>query len=169
MNLIEADRACRRRLRRPGGRRRGRGLAVDGAVTPASSKVTIESAAGLRADRMPAADTLTAVAELIRPMGAETLVHARGAASPGHPVVLPRERRAIGEPASRCDPRRTCLAASGRRCGRDPEQRPSRHIGGHVAGHHTAPEYSIIGLGLAALALIFQPFSLALMASAAAW
>jgi multiple sugar transport system ATP-binding protein len=65
----------------------------------------------------PAADTLTAVAELIEPMGAETLVHARGAAGQDIRVVLPRDRRvAVGETLHlRCDPRQThVFAASGK-------------------------------------------------------
>jgi len=54
-------------------------------------------------------DTLSAVAELIEPMGAETLVHARGIAGQDLRVVLPRHRRLrIGESIDlRCDPRQT--------------------------------------------------------------
>jgi multiple sugar transport system ATP-binding protein len=56
-----------------------------------------------------AGDTLTAVAELVEPMGAETLVHVRGAAGQELRVVVPRDRRLrIGEKLHlRCDPRQT--------------------------------------------------------------
>jgi hypothetical protein len=59
---------------------------------------------------------LAAVAELIEPMGAETLVHARGETGQDIRVVLPRERRlSVGETLHlRCDPRQThVFAASG--------------------------------------------------------
>jgi ABC-type sugar transport system ATPase subunit len=94
-------------------------LAVDPAVARLDSpKVTI----GIRPrafspEDQPAADTLTAVAELIEPMGAETLVHARGQTGQDIRVVLPRERRlSVGETLHlRCDPRQTHIfAASGK-------------------------------------------------------
>jgi ABC-type sugar transport system ATPase subunit len=45
-----------------------------------------------------AADSLQAIVELIEPMGAETLIHARGATGADIRVVLPRERRVkVGE------------------------------------------------------------------------
>jgi ABC-type sugar transport system ATPase subunit len=95
-------------------------LAVDGRETRFTvdaaacrlkpSKVTI----GIRPRAfMPtddaAGDTLTAVAELVEPMGAETLVHVRGAAGQELRVVVPRDRRLrIGERVHlRCDPRQT--------------------------------------------------------------
>jgi ABC-type sugar transport system ATPase subunit len=56
-----------------------------------------------------AGDTIVATTELIEPMGAETLVHARGAAGQDLRVVVPRDRRMkIGEVVHlRCDPRQT--------------------------------------------------------------
>jgi multiple sugar transport system ATP-binding protein len=56
-----------------------------------------------------APDTLSAVAELIEPMGAETLIHARGSAGHDLRVVVPRDRRVkVGETLHlRCDPRQT--------------------------------------------------------------
>ena len=56
-------------------------------------------------------DTLAASAELIEPMGAETLVHARGAHGHELRVVVPREQRIkVGEALHlRCDPRQTHL------------------------------------------------------------
>ena len=56
-------------------------------------------------------DTLTAATELIEPMGAETLVHARGEAGQDMRVVVPREQRLrIGETLHlRGDPRQTHL------------------------------------------------------------
>jgi len=119
MNLIEADlvrveKGCAVVVL--GGREIE--LAVDGAVARLESgKVTI----GIRPrafapiDR-PAPDTLTAVAELIEPMGAETLVHARGETGQDIRVVLPRERRiSVGETLHlRCDARQThVFSASG--------------------------------------------------------
>jgi ABC-type sugar transport system ATPase subunit len=120
MNLIEGDlvrieEGCA--VLAVGGRETR--LAVDGAVAClASSKVTI----GIRPRafapiEQPGADTLTAVAELIEPMGAETLVHARSATGQDIRVVLPRERRpGVGETMHlRCDPRQTHIfAASGK-------------------------------------------------------
>jgi multiple sugar transport system ATP-binding protein len=94
-------------------------LAIDAAVARLeSSKVTIgiRPRAFVPVDQ-PAADTLTAVAELIEPMGAETLVHARGEGGQEIRVVLPRERRlGVGETMHlRCDPRQTHIfAASGK-------------------------------------------------------
>jgi multiple sugar transport system ATP-binding protein len=54
-------------------------------------------------------DTFAATAELIEPMGAETLIHARGAAGHDLRVVIPRDRRVkIGDALHlRCDPRQT--------------------------------------------------------------
>jgi len=56
-------------------------------------------------------DTLTAAAELIEPMGAETLVHARGEAGQDMRVVVPRwQKLRIGETLYlRGDPRQTHL------------------------------------------------------------
>jgi multiple sugar transport system ATP-binding protein len=75
-------------------------LDVDPAVGKlAKGKVTV----GIRpraliADRVGAADTLPLNAELIEPMGAETLVHARTASGDEIRVVLPRESRVrVGE------------------------------------------------------------------------
>jgi multiple sugar transport system ATP-binding protein len=64
-----------------------------------------------------AGDTLTAVAELVEPMGAETLVHVRGEAGQELRVVVPRDRRLrIGERVHlRCDPRQTHLFDEGGR------------------------------------------------------
>jgi multiple sugar transport system ATP-binding protein len=55
------------------------------------------------------ADTFAATAELIEPMGAETLIHARGASGQDLRVVVPRDKRVrIGEALHlRCDPRQT--------------------------------------------------------------
>ena len=60
-------------------------------------------------------DTLAAVAELIEPMGAETLIHVRGFAGQDLRVVLPRHQRLrIGENLHlRCDPRQTHVFDSG--------------------------------------------------------
>jgi multiple sugar transport system ATP-binding protein len=56
-----------------------------------------------------ASDTLNATVELIEPMGAETLIHARGADGQDLRVVLPREKRVkIGERVRlACDPSQT--------------------------------------------------------------
>jgi multiple sugar transport system ATP-binding protein len=94
-------------------------LPVDAAVRSLeSSKVTIgiRPRAFVPVDQ-PGPDTLTAVAELIEPMGAETLVHARDATAQDIRVVLPRERRlSVGATLHlRCDPRQTHIfAASGK-------------------------------------------------------
>jgi multiple sugar transport system ATP-binding protein len=119
MNLIEGD-----LLRFEAGRAvvafggRETRLAVDPAVARlGTSKLTI----GIRPRAFApveaaASDTLTAVAELIEPMGAETLVHARGEIGQDIRVVLPRERRLrVGETVHlRCDPRQThVFSASG--------------------------------------------------------
>jgi ABC-type sugar transport system ATPase subunit len=94
-------------------------LSVDGAVgrlEPSKVTIGIRPRAFAPIDQS-AADTLTAVAELIEPMGAETLVHARGASGQDIRVVLPRERRVgVGETLHlRCDPRQThVFAANGR-------------------------------------------------------
>ena len=55
------------------------------------------------------ADTFAATAELIEPMGAETLIHARGTAGQDLRVVVPRGQRVrIGEALHlKCDPRQT--------------------------------------------------------------
>jgi multiple sugar transport system ATP-binding protein len=55
------------------------------------------------------ADTFAATAELIEPMGAETLIHARGSAGQDLRVVVPRDKRVkVGEALYlRCDPRQT--------------------------------------------------------------
>jgi multiple sugar transport system ATP-binding protein len=55
------------------------------------------------------ADSFAAKAELIEPMGAETLIHARGSAGHELRVVVPRERRVkIGDALHlHCDPRQT--------------------------------------------------------------
>jgi multiple sugar transport system ATP-binding protein len=55
------------------------------------------------------ADTFSATAELIEPMGAETLIHARGSAGQDLRVVVARDKRVrIGEALNlRCDPRQT--------------------------------------------------------------
>jgi multiple sugar transport system ATP-binding protein len=54
-------------------------------------------------------DTIPAIAELIEPMGAETMIHVRGPADTELRVVVPRDRRvAIGEHLHlRCDPKQT--------------------------------------------------------------
>jgi multiple sugar transport system ATP-binding protein len=119
MNLIEGD-----LLRVKEGRAvvmlggRETELAVDGAVArlePAKVTIGIRPRAFTPIDQ-PAADTLTAIAELIEPMGAETLVHGRGATGQDIRVVLPRERRVgVGETLHlRCDARQThVFSASG--------------------------------------------------------
>jgi ABC-type sugar transport system ATPase subunit len=120
MNLIEADlvRAEEGSAVLAVGGREIR-LAVDGAVgrlEPSKVTIGIRPRAFVPIDQ-PAADGLTAVAELIEPMGAETLVHARGATGQDIRVVLPRERRVgVGETLHlRCDPRQThVFAASGK-------------------------------------------------------
>jgi multiple sugar transport system ATP-binding protein len=58
-----------------------------------------------------AADTMTVAAELIEPMGAETLIHARGKAGEDIRVVVPREMKVkIGETMHlRADPKQTHL------------------------------------------------------------
>ena len=57
------------------------------------------------------ADTMTVTAELIEPMGAETLIHARGKAGQDIRVVVPRQMRVkVGERLHlRADPRQTHL------------------------------------------------------------
>jgi ABC-type sugar transport system ATPase subunit len=75
-------------------------LAVDPAVGGlAKGRVTLgirPRAFGLAAEASPG--SITAEAELVEPMGAETLVHARTAGNAGVRVVLPRERRVrLGE------------------------------------------------------------------------
>jgi ABC-type sugar transport system ATPase subunit len=119
MNLVEGD-----LLRVEGGFAvldvggRETTLAVDAAVgrlEPSTVTVGIRPRAFAPIDQ-PTADTLTATAELIEPMGAETLVHARGVTGQDIRVVLPRERRVrVGETLHlRCDPRQTHIfAASG--------------------------------------------------------
>jgi multiple sugar transport system ATP-binding protein len=116
MNLIEGD-----LLRFEEGRAvvtfggRETRLAVDAAVSrldPAKVTIGIRPRAFAPADAA-APDTLTAMAELIEPMGAETLVHARGETGQDLRVVLPRERRLrVGETVHlRCDPRQTHVFA----------------------------------------------------------
>ena len=75
-----------------------------------ASKVTIGvRPRGLTPVSAPGPDTITAAAELIEPMGAETLIHVRGPNNSDLRVVVPREKRiAIGEALYlRCDPRQT--------------------------------------------------------------
>jgi multiple sugar transport system ATP-binding protein len=92
-------------------------FAVDGAAGRlAPSKVTI----GIRPRAFAptddaAGDTLTAAAELIEPMGAETLIHVRGQAGQDLRVVVPRDRRVrVGEMLHlRCDPRQTHIFDGG--------------------------------------------------------
>lgn len=95
-------------------------LAVDAAVARLGpSKITV----GIRPRTFEpvvadadASDTLTAVVELIEPMGAETLIHARGKTGQDIRVVLSRDRRVrVGEILHlRCDPRQThVFSASG--------------------------------------------------------
>lgn len=94
-------------------------LAVDDAVArlgPSRLTLGIRPRAFAPVDAA-GADTLTAVAELIEPMGAETLVHARIKAGQDIRVVLSRERRVrVGEILHLClDPRQVhVFAASGR-------------------------------------------------------
>ena len=74
------------------------------------SKVTIGvRPRGLTPASAAADDTIPATAELIEPMGAETLVHMRGPSNSDLRVVVPRDRRIkIGEALHlRCDPRQT--------------------------------------------------------------
>jgi ABC-type sugar transport system ATPase subunit len=86
-------------------------IAADPAVSRLKpSKVTV----GIRprafsAANEKAADTIAAQAELIEPMGAETLIHARTAAGGDIRVVVPRDKRVkIGEALHlRPDPRQT--------------------------------------------------------------
>jgi len=83
-------------------------------VDPAASRmgpstVTVGVRPRALSPASPSADTIAAVAELIEPMGAETLIHARGAAGQDIRVVLPRDRRMkVGETIHlACDPRQT--------------------------------------------------------------
>jgi multiple sugar transport system ATP-binding protein len=86
-------------------------IAADPAVSRLKpSKVTV----GIRPRAFTAAnekgaDTIAAQAELIEPMGAETLIHARTAAGGDIRVVVPRDKRVkIGEALHlRPDPRQT--------------------------------------------------------------
>jgi multiple sugar transport system ATP-binding protein len=86
-------------------------IAADPAVSRLKpSKVTV----GIRpraftAVQERAKDTISAQAELIEPMGAETLIHARTAAGGDIRVVVPREKRVkVGEALHlRPDPRQT--------------------------------------------------------------
>jgi ABC-type sugar transport system ATPase subunit len=90
--------------------------AAAGRLNPSKVTIGIRPRAFLPTDDA-AQDTLPAVVELIEPMGAETLVHVRGAAGQDLRVVVPRERRPrIGETVHlRCDPRQThFFDASGR-------------------------------------------------------
>ena len=87
------------------------GLKVDGAASRLKSgQLTI----GIRprallpvSDNVP--DTLGAAVELVEPMGAETLIHARGAEGQDLRMVVPREKRfKIGEKVRlACDPTQT--------------------------------------------------------------
>jgi ABC-type sugar transport system ATPase subunit len=112
MNLVEAD---LRSFADGKARVTLAGNALEIAADPAvsrlgPSKVTV----GIRPraftpvpDR--AADTIAAQAELIEPMGAETLIHARTASGGDIRVVVPRDRRVkVGEPLNlRPDPKQT--------------------------------------------------------------
>ena len=112
MNLVEAD------LKSFGNGRASvtlAGHALDIAADPAvsrlkPSKVTI----GIRprafaAVQEKAGDTIAAQAELIEPMGAETLIHARTATGGDIRVVVPRDKRVkVGEAMNlRPDPKQT--------------------------------------------------------------
>ena len=86
-------------------------IAADPAVSRLKpSKVTV----GIRPRAFTAVqerttDTISAQAELIEPMGAETLIHARTAAGGDIRVVVPRDKRVkVGEALHlRPDPRQT--------------------------------------------------------------
>ena len=86
-------------------------LPTDAAVSRLPpSKVTIGvRPRGLSVVSAAADDTIPATAELIEPMGAETLIHMRGPSNADLRVVVPRDRRIkIGEALHlRCDPRQT--------------------------------------------------------------
>ena len=80
-----------------------------GRLAPAS-KVTIGvRPRGLTPVSAAAPDTIMTSAELIEPMGAETLIHVRGPNNSDLRVVVPRDKRVvIGEALHlRCDPRQT--------------------------------------------------------------
>src|SRR5207249_10227811 len=72
---------------------------VNGAGSKLASKATI----GIRPRafvpvNVSSADTMTVTAELIEPMGAETLIHARGKAGEDIWVVVPRQMKIkVGE------------------------------------------------------------------------
>ena len=114
MNLIEVDfRGLDERPRRDRARRRrdpprGRSRRRAGS-TPSRTTIGIRPRALAAGRRERGADTFAATAELIEPMGAETLIHARGSAGQDMRVVVPRDRRVrIGEALHlRCDPRQT--------------------------------------------------------------
>jgi multiple sugar transport system ATP-binding protein len=86
-------------------------IAADGAVERlGAAQVTV----GIRprafaAASEPGRDTISALAELIEPMGAETLVHARSASGGDIRIVIPRGMRVVvGEALNlRPDPRQT--------------------------------------------------------------
>ncbi|MDQ0475285.1 ABC transporter ATP-binding protein [Labrys wisconsinensis] len=112
MNLIAAE------LRGVEGGRATLGLGPDSIrleVDPAAARLpAARTTIGIRPRALApvdaaAADTFLAKAELIEPMGAETLVHARGPTGQDLRVVLPRQRRVtVGETLHlRCDPRQT--------------------------------------------------------------
>jgi ABC-type sugar transport system ATPase subunit len=87
-------------------------LSVDPAVSrlPPGSQVTVGvRPRGFTPISAPGPDTIEVSAELIEPMGAETLIHGRGPGNSDLRVVVPREKRvAIGEALHlRCDPRQT--------------------------------------------------------------
>jgi ABC-type sugar transport system ATPase subunit len=112
MNLIEVD------LRVVENGRATIGLGPDtirlevdpaaGRLKPSKTTIGVRPRAFTPVDAV-SSDTFSAKAELIEPMGAETLIHARGAAGHDLRVVVPRERRVrIGEALHlRCDPRQT--------------------------------------------------------------
>ena len=108
----------------------------------------------MRRDR----DTIPAQAELIEPMGAETLIHARTAVGGDIRVVVPRSQRIkIGEVLHlRPDPRQTHFFDERRKGGARMSDSSIRH---DAAPARCASKSSLLGSGVLALVLIFQPFS----------